>query len=240
MLFRSLDLKNAFNLIRIKDGDEWKTAFRTHLGLFEYTVMPFGLTNAPATFQAFIQDTLRDLLDITCVVYIDDILIFSKNQADHDVHVQQVLERLQAAGLYANAKKCEFDKSQVEYLGYLVGADGIKMNPKKLATVSDWPVPRTLRDVQAFLGFTNFYRRFIDRYAEKAGGVGAKRRKRAGHDGEVDEVTDETSRRECDDSEEEKIARVIKSSVGVRTREDRIDAELLALTLRRSRASYAD
>ena len=167
-IFTVLDLKNAFNLIRIKDGDEWKTAFRTHLGLFEYTVMPFGLTNAPATFQAFIQDTLRDLLDITCVVYIDDILIFSKNQADHDVHVQQVLERLQAAGLYANAKKCEFDKSQVEYLGYLVGADGIKMNPKKLATVSDWPVPRTLRDVQAFLGFTNFYRRFIDRYAEKA------------------------------------------------------------------------
>lgn len=156
-VFSVINLKNAFNLIWIKNGDEWKTVFRTHLGLFEYTVIPFGLTNAPATFQAFIQDVLHDLLDIVCVIYLNDILIFSCSQAEHDRHVQQVLERLQAAGLYANAKKCEFDRSQVEYLGYIVGADGIMMNPKKLQTVADWPVPRTLRDVQAFLGFTNFY-----------------------------------------------------------------------------------
>ncbi|KAJ3476377.1 hypothetical protein NLI96_g11201 [Meripilus lineatus] len=165
-VFSVLDLKNAFNLIRVKEGEEWKTAFRTHLGLFEYTVMPMGLTNAPSIFQAFIQDTLRDLLDVICVVYLDDILIFSRTQKDHDHHVAMVLERLQKAGLYANAKKCTFDQSEVEYLGYHLSADGVKMSPKKLDTISEWPVPKSVKDVQSFLGFTNFYRRFIDNYAK--------------------------------------------------------------------------
>ncbi len=106
-----------------------------------------------------------DVLDVVCVVYIDDILIFSHSQEEHDEHVRLVLERLRAAGLFANAKKCEFDRSEVEYLGYLIGADGIKMHPRKLDTVADWPEPRSIRDVQSFLGFTNFYRRFIDNYA---------------------------------------------------------------------------
>ncbi|KAL1942197.1 hypothetical protein VTO73DRAFT_6261 [Trametes versicolor] len=165
-VFSVIDLKNAFNLIRIREGDEWKTAFRTHLGLFEYTVMPFGLTNAPGTFQAYIQDTLRDLLDIVCVVYIDDILIFSRSQEEHDEHVKLVLERLRNAGLFANAKKCEFDRSEVEYLGYVIGADGVKMHSRKLETIADWPRPSSMRDIQSFLGFTNFYRRFIDNYAQ--------------------------------------------------------------------------
>lgn len=101
--------------------------------------MPFGLTNAPATFQAFIQDTLRDLLDIICVVYLDDILIFSRNQEEHDAHVKLVLDRLRAAKLYANPKKCVFDQDEVEYLGYILGKDGLKMNPKKLSTIVNWP-----------------------------------------------------------------------------------------------------
>ncbi|EUC53577.1 Transposon Tf2-1 polyprotein, putative [Rhizoctonia solani AG-3 Rhs1AP] len=164
-IFSKIDLKNAFNLIRIADGDEWKTAFRTNLGLFEYLVMPFGLTNAPATFQALIQDVLRDLLDITCVVYLDDILIFSHTEAEHTDHVCAVLERLQAHGLYANAKKCEFHRSEVEYLGYLITVNGISMHPSKLDTIASWPVLRSVKDIQSFLGFTNFYRRFIARYA---------------------------------------------------------------------------
>lgn len=165
-VFSVIDLKNAFNLIRIREGDEWKTAFRTHLGLFEYLVMPFGLTNAPATFQAFIQDTLRDLLDIICVVYLDDILIFSRNQEEHDAHVKLVLDRLRAAKLYANPKKCVFDQDEVEYLGYILGKDGLKMNPKKLSTIVDWPEPRSVKDIQSFLGFANFYRRFVEHYAQ--------------------------------------------------------------------------
>ncbi len=164
-VFSVIDLKNAFAHIRIQEGDEWKTAFRTHLGLFEYTVMPFGLTNAPGIFQAYIQDSLRDILDVVCVVYIDDILIFSRTQEEHDEHVKLVLDRLQRAGLFANAKKCEFDKPEVEFLGYLLGADGIKMHPRKLETVTDWPCSRSVKEIQSFLGFTNFYRRFIDGYA---------------------------------------------------------------------------
>ena len=166
--FTVIDLKNAFNLIRVKEGDEWKTAFRTHLGLFEYTVMPFGLTNAPATFQSFIQDTLRDILDISTVVYLDDILTFSGPGQDHDSLVIQVLERLRRADLFANAKKCEFDKSSVEYLGFIISSRGIQMNPKKFKTITDWPVPTTVKQIQSFLGFTNFYRRFIHHYADMA------------------------------------------------------------------------
>jgi hypothetical protein len=163
--FTALDLKNAYNLVRVREGDEWKTAFRTHLGLFEYTVMPFGLTNAPAVFQAFIQDTLRDLLDVVCVVYLDDILIFSRTQEEHDENTRRILERLQRAGLFANAKKCEFDRSEVSYLGFIISTDGIKMDPKKLSTITDWPEPRSVRDIQSFLGFANFYRRFIHCYS---------------------------------------------------------------------------
>ena len=128
--------------------------------------MPMGLTNAPSIFQAFIQDVLRDLLDVTCVVYLDDILIFSQDQGSHNQHVAAVLEHLQNAKLFANAKKCSFDRSAVEYLGYLLGANGVKMSPKKLDTISDWPPPKSVKDVQSFLGFTNFYRRFIDNYAK--------------------------------------------------------------------------
>ncbi|CDO76069.1 hypothetical protein BN946_scf184814.g2 [Trametes cinnabarina] len=167
-VFTTLDLKNAFNLIRIREGDEWKTVFRTHLGLFEYLVMPFGLTNAPGTFQAYIQDVLRDLLDVVCVVYIDDILIFSRTQAEHDQHVTMVLDRLRKAGLFTNAKKCSFDQPEVEYVGYLINRDGIRMDPKKLNTVIDWPTPSSVKEVQSFLGFTNFYRRFVKDYARIA------------------------------------------------------------------------
>lgn len=164
-VFTVINLKSAYSHLCIKEGDEWKTAFRTHLGLFEHLVVPYGLTNAPAAFQSFIQDTLRNILDIVCVVYIDDILIFSKTQEEHDQHVAMVLDRLRNAGLCANAAKCEFDKSEVEYLGFILSADGIKMNPKKLDTIASWPEPTTVKDLQRFLGFTNFYRRFIEAYS---------------------------------------------------------------------------
>lgn len=165
-IFTAIDLKNAFNLIRIAEGDEWKTAFRTHLGLYEMTVMPYGLTNAPANFQFFINRVLADLIDIKCTVYLDDILVFSKTQDEHDQTVREILTRLRADGLYANPAKCEFDKSAVEYLGYIVSADGISMNPKKLSTINDWPVPASIKQVQSFVGFANFYRRFIHQYAK--------------------------------------------------------------------------
>jgi hypothetical protein len=127
--------------------------------------MPFGLTNAPSTFQVFIQDTLRAYLNIFCVVYLDDILIFLHSQDKHEAHIKLILDRLQGARLFANPEKCKFNCSKVEYLGYLIGRDGIKMVPSKLNTIRNWPKPWNVKDIQSFLGFANFYRRFIDHYS---------------------------------------------------------------------------
>ena len=160
-VFSKIDLRNAYHRIRIKEGDEWKTAFRTHYGHYEYLVMPFGLTNAPATFQFYISKTLRGLIDDFCIVYLDDILVFSKSEEEHYEHLRLVIERLYNTDLYANPKKCEFLKPSVEYLGFIVDKEGIHMDPERVKTISEWPRPKTYRDIQVFLGFCNFYRRFI-------------------------------------------------------------------------------
>jgi len=166
--YTKLDLKDAYHRIRIKRGDEWKTAFRTRYGHFEYTVMPFGLTNAPATFQAYINRALAGLVDVICVVYLDDILIYSMTQAEHRRNTATVLERLRKFQLYANLKKCEFDTQEVEFLGFIISPDGVKMDPRRVVAISEWPVPQTLREVQVFLGFANFYRRFVKDYSRVA------------------------------------------------------------------------
>ncbi|KAF5339905.1 hypothetical protein D9758_015029 [Tetrapyrgos nigripes] len=140
-VFSIMDLKSAYAHLRIREGDEWKTAFRTHLGLFEHLVVPYGLTNAPAAWQAFIQDVLSDLIDICCVVYLDDILVFSTSEEEHHRHVGMVLDRLRDAFLYANPRKCEFDHESQEAFD------------------------STLKELQSFLGFANFYRRFVKDYS---------------------------------------------------------------------------
>lgn len=170
-LFTKLDLQHAYHRVRIREGDEWKTAFRTRYGHFEYLVMPFGLTNAPATFQAYINRALADVVDIFCVVYLDDILIFSDSLEAHWGHVKQVLERLRHHNLYVKLSKCTFASSEVEFLGFLVNTQGIKMDPERIRTIAEWPTPRTFRDVQVFLGFANFYRRFILGYSKVAGAL---------------------------------------------------------------------
>ena len=142
-------------------GDEYLTAFRTRYGLFQYNVMPFGLTEAPSTFQHYINDTLREFLDVFATAYLDDILIYSETIEEHRHHIRQVLTRLRTAGLQIDIEKCEFHTQETKYLGLIIGTDRVKMDPKKIETVKEWPQPRNLRDVQAFLGFANFYRRFI-------------------------------------------------------------------------------
>ena len=166
--FIKLDLKDAYHRIRIKRGDEWKTAFRTRYGHFEYQVMPFGLANAPATFQAYINKALRGLVDVTCVVYLDDILIYSNDPAEHWRHVRQVLERLQEYSLYVNLKKCQFNTIEIEFLSFIVIIDGVRMDPKRIKMIKEWPKSKTHRELQVFLGFVNFYRRFIHRYSKIA------------------------------------------------------------------------
>ena len=159
--FSKVDIISAFNMVRIKAGQEYLTAFRTRFGLFESLVMPFGLSGAPATFQRFINDTLRPYLDIFCTAFLDDILIYSRTREEHTEHLRKVLEALREAGLFAQIDKCEFYKEETVFLGLIVGKHGIKIDQKKVETIQNWETPKCLTDVQAFIGFSNFYRRFI-------------------------------------------------------------------------------
>lgn len=134
-IFTKLDLRGAYNLIRIREGDKWKTAFNTRDGHFEYLVMPFGLCNAPAVFQEFVNDIFRDLLYVCVVVYLDDILVFSADFESHRRHVRQVLSRLQANRLYAKLEKCHFEYTSLPFLGYVISDRGLLMDPEKLSAV---------------------------------------------------------------------------------------------------------
>ena len=166
--FTRIDLRGAYNLLRIAKGDEWKTAFRTRYGLFQYNVMPFGLTNAPASFQHLMNDTFKDMLDRSLIIYLDDLLIYSSTLKQHQEHVSAVLARLRQAGLYAKAEKCQFSTSQTEFLGFVVSDQGVAMDPSKTEVITNWPVPKSVHDVQVFLGFCNFYRKFIPQYSRTA------------------------------------------------------------------------
>ncbi len=126
--------------------------------------MPFGLTNAPAAFWSFIQWVLWEFLDINCIVYLDDILVFLQTQESHNLHVLQILWALNKHGLLASVDKCEFNKESLEYLGFILGKNHVTMHPDKLATVANWPEPCLVKDIQHFLGLTNFYWRFILHY----------------------------------------------------------------------------
>ncbi|KAJ1038222.1 hypothetical protein NDA10_006570 [Ustilago hordei] len=167
-IYTKLDHRAAYNLIQIAKGDEWKTAFGTQLGLYEYLVMPFGLANAPAHFQSFINNIFRDIIGVYVVVYLDDFLIFSDTEEVHVKHVTKVLTRLRSNRLFAKLSKCEFHTKTVEFLGYIIKLTGIEMDPEKVRTVKEWPMPESIHDIQRFLGFANFYRRFIAHFAHIA------------------------------------------------------------------------
>jgi len=128
-VYMKIDLRAGYNNIRIAPGHEYKTAFRTHYGLFEYWVMPFGMTNSPATFQYFMNDIFHDMTDIFVIIYLNDILIFSKNLDEHKIHVRKVLERLQEHNLHTKPKKCKFHTTSVEYLGVIIMPEGVHKSP---------------------------------------------------------------------------------------------------------------
>src|SRR5215468_3274390 len=167
-IYSKIDLKHAYHLVRIAEGDEWKTAFRTRYGSFEWLVMPFGLSNAPAAFQRFMNDIFADMLDVSVVIYLDDILIYSDDMAKHRSHVREVLKRLRANGLFASEKKCVFHKSRVEFLGFILSPQGLSMDEEKVKVIQEWPPPHKVKDVQSFLGFANFYSCFIHDYSQIA------------------------------------------------------------------------
>ena len=164
--FIRVDVRDAFHRMRIAEDDEYKTAFRTRYDHFEYLVMPFGLCNAPATFQSYINDALRDFLDDFCVAYLDDVLIYTDGtHEEHVQHVRQVLQRLLDHGLYAKLEKCEFHVRETKFLGFIISPDDIAMDPERIVIIVDWPVPNSQHDIRVFLGFANFYRRFILAYS---------------------------------------------------------------------------
>ena len=135
-------------------------------GSYEYTVMPFGLCNTPLTFQNFVNDIFADLVEVFVVVYLDDILVYSKNFEDHVQHVREVLKRLRENSLYAKLSKCEFHNTSLHFLGVIVSTDGISMDPAKCQKVLDWPEPTSVKTLQGFLGFANFYQKFIKNYSK--------------------------------------------------------------------------
>lgn len=167
-IYTKLDLRSAYNLVRIREGAEWKTAFHTTHGHYEYQLMPYGLTNALAVFQSLINEVFRDMLNRYVIAYIDDILICSPDLELHIKHVRAVLRRLSEHRLYAKLKKCEFHQSSMTFLGYVISQIGVEMDMSKMSAITAWPETVTVKDLQRFLGFANFYRRFIRNYSTMA------------------------------------------------------------------------
>ena len=166
--FSKMDLKTGFHQIRVKTEDIEKTAFNTKYGQFEYLVMPMGLCNAPATFQSLMNRIFYDCIDVFMVVYMDDLLIFSKDEKSHIEHLKVVLSRLEDNELYVSPKKCEFMKSEISFLGMNVGKGGIRVDEKKTEILKNWPKPTSLTDVRSFMGLLQFFRRFIKDFSKIA------------------------------------------------------------------------
>ncbi len=150
-VFSKLDLHSAYNLIRIHEGDEWKTAFVTPTGHYEYQVMPYELVNAPSVFQDFMHEVLREYLHRFVLVYIDDILIYSRSMAEHRHHVAEVLKRLREFQLFLKVEKCSFHQPSVKFLGYNIDSGGIQMDERKVEAIKTWPTPSTIKELQRFL-----------------------------------------------------------------------------------------
>ena len=167
-VFSKIDLRSGYHQIKIRPEDIPKTAFSTRYGLYEYLVMSFGLTNAPAYFMYLMNSVFMPELDKFVVVFIDDILIYSENESDHEEHLRIVLSRLREHKLYAKFSKCEFWMSKVPFLGHILSRDGISVDPSKVQEVMDWKAPTSVHEVRSFLGLAGYYRRFIPDFSKIA------------------------------------------------------------------------
>ena len=166
-LFTKMDLRWGYNNVHIKENDEWKAAFTCFRRSFKPLIMYFGLCNSPTMFQAMMNEIFMDMGDVV-VVYIDDLMIFTKteNQAEHDKIILEVLRRLEENDLFVKPEKCTFHTTEVDFLGMIVGRDGIKMNQEKVKAILEWPEPKTVKGVRSFLRLANFYQRFIKDYVK--------------------------------------------------------------------------
>jgi hypothetical protein len=165
IFFSKIDLKSGYHQIRMREGDEWKTTFKTNEGLYEWLVMPFGLTNTPSTFMRLMNEVLKDFIRKFVIVYLDDILIFSKTEAEHLKHLAIVMQRLQQEKLLINMEKSSFMKTKLIYLGFFISADKLKMYPDKVEVIKNWPSPKSIFEVRSFHGLASFYRKFIKNFS---------------------------------------------------------------------------
>ncbi len=161
IIFSKIDLRSGYHQIRMREGDEWKTAFKTKFGLYEWLVMPFGLTNAPSTFMRLMNHILRHFIGKFVVVYFDDILIYSHTVEEHADHIRQVPEVLKTKKLFANLEKCTFCKDKVVFLGYVVSGQGVEVDESKVESIKNWPTPVNVSQVRSFHGLAGFYRCFM-------------------------------------------------------------------------------
>jgi hypothetical protein len=167
-VFSKIDLRSGYHQLRIRPSDIPKTSFITKYGLYEFTVMSFGLTNAPAYFMYLMNNVFMDYLDKFMVVFIDDNLIYSQNEQEHEEHLRKVLQRLRDCQLYAKLSKCEFWISEVLFLGHIINREGLAIDPKKVTTILDWKAPKDVRGIKSFIGMVGYYRRFIESFSKIA------------------------------------------------------------------------
>ena len=165
-VFSSLNLQSGYHQIRISDEDVPKTAFRTHIGLYQFSMLSFGLCSAPATFQAAMHDIFAPYIGNFVLVYSDDILIFSKTPEEHGKHLRLVIDLLRERKLYAKLSTCEFQQPELQFLGFVISGDRVKMDPQKIAVVRDWPVPKDVHMLRSFLGLANYFRHFVMGYCK--------------------------------------------------------------------------
>ncbi|KAL4388726.1 hypothetical protein GQ457_09G011400 [Hibiscus cannabinus] len=164
-VFSKIDLRSGYYQLKVKDSDVFKTAFRTRYGHYEFLMMPFGLTNAPATFMDIMNRVFQPYLDQFVVVFIDEILVYSKSEDEHEEHLRIVLQTLRENQLYAKFSKCEFWLNEVVFLGHIVSAEGIRVDPKKIEAIMDWKQPKNVSEVRSFLGLAGYYRRFVEGFS---------------------------------------------------------------------------
>eukprot|EP00253_Pinus_taeda_P011178 PITA_11178 len=167
-VFSKIDLRSSYHQIRIKEEDIAKTTFRTRYGHYEFVVLPFGLTNAPATFMCLMNSIFHQYLDRFVLIFIDDILVYSRTVEEHQEHLRKVLQTLREHQLYAKFSKCDFFKEEIQYLGHVISKEGIAVDPEKIKAIMDWPVPKDVADIRSFMGLAGYYRRFVEGFSRVA------------------------------------------------------------------------
>jgi hypothetical protein len=176
-IFSKIDPRSRYHQVRINDEDIIKTTFRTRYGHYEFTVVPFGLTNAPVVFMFLMNRVFIDYLDKFVIVFLDDILVYSKTEEEHEQHLRMVLQVLREHQLYEKLSKCSFYQRQIHYLGHIISKEGIDVDPEKVEVIREWSAPRNVAEVRSFMGLAGYYKRFISKFSKIAHSITSLQRK---------------------------------------------------------------